>query len=129
MSTGNLLRVEERMCLAVRQTGRQFGMDRTTLTTFSEEPTMPYLRLDLAKTYPPETKRELAERLYLNLRSDADSLRRGVHMSQQIADDLDVLAAAQSSSPEEAPAWAFPPPAWLSIVPAASCLWAVPWAG
>jgi phenylpyruvate tautomerase PptA (4-oxalocrotonate tautomerase family) len=24
---------------------------------------MPYLRLDLAKTYPPETKRELATRL------------------------------------------------------------------
>ena len=78
MSTGNLLRVEERTCLAVRQAGRQFGMDRTTLTTFSEEPTMPYLRLDLAKTYPPETKRELAKRLYLNRRSDANSLRRGV---------------------------------------------------
>jgi phenylpyruvate tautomerase PptA (4-oxalocrotonate tautomerase family) len=30
---------------------------------FSEEPTMPYLRLDLAKIYPPETKRELATRL------------------------------------------------------------------
>jgi hypothetical protein len=91
MSTGNLLRVEERMCLAVRQTGRQFGMDRTTLTTFSEEPTMPYLCLDPAKTYPPETKRELAERLYLNRRSDADSLRRGVRMSQQIADALDAF--------------------------------------
>jgi phenylpyruvate tautomerase PptA (4-oxalocrotonate tautomerase family) len=25
---------------------------------------MPYLRLDLAKTYPPETKRELAKRLW-----------------------------------------------------------------
>jgi hypothetical protein len=28
-----------------------------------EEPTMPYLRLDLAKTYPSQTKRELAVRL------------------------------------------------------------------
>ena len=52
---------------------------------------MPYLRLDLAKTHPPETKRELAKRLYLNRRSDADSLRRGVHMSQQITDDLDAF--------------------------------------
>ena len=80
MSTANLLRVEieERTCLAVRQAGRQFSIYRTTLTTFSEEPTMPYLCLDPAKTYPPETKRELATRLYLNRRSDADLLRRGV---------------------------------------------------
>jgi hypothetical protein len=80
MSTGNLLRVEieERTCLAVRPAGRQFGIYRTTLTTFSEEPTMSYLRLDPAKTYPPETKRELAKRLYLDRRSDADLLRRGV---------------------------------------------------
>jgi hypothetical protein len=80
MSTANLLRVEieERTCLAVRQAGRQFSIYRTTLTTFSEEPTMPYLRLDLAKTYPPETKGELAKGLYLNRRSDANSLRRRV---------------------------------------------------
>jgi hypothetical protein len=78
MSTANLLRVEERTCLAVRQAGRQFGIYRTTLTTFGEEPTMSYLCLDPAKTYPPETERELAKRLYLNRGSDADPLRRGV---------------------------------------------------
>jgi hypothetical protein len=39
---------------------------------------MPHLCLDPAKTYPPETKREFAKRLYLNRRSDADLLRRGV---------------------------------------------------
>ena len=80
MSTANLLRVEieKRTCLAVRPAGRQFGIYRTTLTTFSEEPTMSYLCLDPAKTYPPETKREFAKRLYLNRRSDADLLRRGV---------------------------------------------------
>jgi hypothetical protein len=50
MSTANLLRVEERTCLAVRQAGRQFGIYRTTLTTFGEEPTMSYLCLDPAKT-------------------------------------------------------------------------------
>jgi hypothetical protein len=30
---------------------------------FLEEPTMPYLHLDLAKTYSSETKQELAKRL------------------------------------------------------------------
>src|SRR6516164_954257 len=31
--------------------------------TSYEEPSMPYLRLDLAQTYPSQTKRELAARL------------------------------------------------------------------
>jgi hypothetical protein len=78
MSTANLLRVEERTCLAVRQAGRQFAIYRTALTTFSEEPTMSHLCLDPAKTYPSETKLEFAKRMYLNRRSDADLLRRGV---------------------------------------------------
>jgi len=50
-------------------------------------------------------------------------------MSQQIADDLDAFGGRTVVITGGGSGMGLSTPAWLSIVPAASYLWAVPWAG
>src|ERR1700758_4006070 len=66
------------------------GIQPRRRPTSSEEPTMPYLHLDLAQTYPSETKRELATRL---CHLDADVMqtqlrRRNVGIAELGEDNL-----------------------------------------